>query len=84
MCVYFLLIEEQLSVRPPNGVVVLGDGSRHRIENEADLRDCVFGWARQVRAARAAVAVPIPVNPKPGQCRPCGLRKHCRQTNNEN
>ena len=27
----------------------------------------------QIRAARKAVAVPIPVNLKPGQCRPCKM-----------
>lgn len=35
--------------------------------------------AGQIRAARKAVTEPIPVNPKPGQCRPCGERGNCRQ-----
>jgi CRISPR-associated exonuclease Cas4 len=79
MGVYFLLIEDQLSVRPPYGVIVLGDGSRHRVENDAELRARVLDLAGQIRAARAAVTVPIPVTPKPGQCRPCGMRGHCGQ-----
>jgi hypothetical protein len=33
MGVYFLLIEDQLKVRPSYGFIVLGDGTRHRIEN---------------------------------------------------
>jgi hypothetical protein len=53
MGVYFILIEEQLSVRPPYGVIVLGDGSRHRVENDAELRAWVLGLAGQIRAARA-------------------------------
>jgi CRISPR-associated exonuclease Cas4 len=35
--------------------------------------------AGQIRAAHANVRTPIPVNPKPGQCRPCGMRGHCGQ-----
>jgi CRISPR-associated exonuclease Cas4 len=32
---YFLLIEEEFGVRPPYGVVVLGDGSRSKIPNDS-------------------------------------------------
>jgi CRISPR-associated exonuclease Cas4 len=45
MGVYFLLIEDQLKVRPSHGFVVLGDGARHRIENDALLRSWVLGLA---------------------------------------
>ena len=31
---YFLLIEEELRVRPTHGFIVLGDGTRHRVEND--------------------------------------------------
>ena len=79
MGVYFLVIEEELGVRPPYGIVVCGDGERHRIENDAALRAWVLDLAGRIRAARDQVATPIPVSPKPGQCRPCGLRGHCRQ-----
>ncbi len=79
MGVYFILIEEELGVQPTHGFVVLGDGTRHRIENDAFLRSWVLGLAARIRAARRNVAVPIPVTPKPGQCRPCGMREHCGQ-----
>jgi CRISPR-associated exonuclease Cas4 len=79
MGVYFLLIEDQLKVRPSHGFIVCGDGTRHRIENDELLRSWVLGLAARVREARKNVGVPIPVNPKPGQCRPCGVREHCGQ-----
>jgi CRISPR-associated exonuclease Cas4 len=79
MGVYFLLIEEELRIRPTHGFIVFGDGTRHRIENTDELRAWVLELAAQIRAARAAVTVPIPVNPRPGQCRPCGQRENCGQ-----
>jgi CRISPR-associated exonuclease Cas4 len=77
--VYFVLIEDQLGVRPPHGFIVCGDGTRHRIENTAELRDWVLDLAERIREARRSVDVPIRVNPRPGQCRPCGMRGHCGQ-----
>jgi CRISPR-associated exonuclease Cas4 len=79
MGVYFLLVEEELRIRPTHGFVVLGDGTRHRIENTGKLRALVLELAGPIRAARAAVDQPIPVNPLPGQCRPCGQRMNCGQ-----
>jgi CRISPR-associated exonuclease Cas4 len=79
MGVYFVLIEDQLGIRPPHGFIVCGDGTRHRIENTEELRTWVLGMAGRIRAARAAVAVPIPVDPRPGQCRKCGQRGNCGQ-----
>jgi CRISPR/Cas system-associated exonuclease Cas4 (RecB family) len=79
MGVYFLLIEDQLNVRVPHGFVVCGDGTRHRVENTAELRMWVLGLAERIRAARSAVTQPITVNPKPGQCPPCGMAGHCGQ-----
>jgi hypothetical protein len=76
---YFLLIEDRLKVRPPHGFIVTGDGVRHRIENTAELRAWVLEVAGEIRQARAAVAVPIRVNPRPGQCRKCGVRGQCGQ-----
>jgi hypothetical protein len=76
---YFLLIEEELRIRPSHGFIGGGDGARHRIENDASLRAWVLDLTGQIRAARAAVAQPISVNPVPGQCRPCGMRGHCEQ-----
>ena len=77
--VYFLLIEDQLGVKPAHGFIVCGDGTRHRVENDERLRAWVLDLAGQIRTARAAVAVPIPVNPNPHQCRPCGMRGNCGQ-----
>ena len=77
--VYFLLIEEQLRIRPPYGFIVCGHGTRHRIDNSDDLRALVVELAEQIRAAHRQVNRPIPVEPVPGQCRPCGMRGHCGQ-----
>jgi CRISPR-associated exonuclease Cas4 len=79
MGVYFLLIEDQLHVRPTHGVIVCGDGTRHRVENEEGLRMWVLQLADEIRASRRTMAEPIAVNPSPGQCRPCAFRAHCVQ-----
>jgi CRISPR-associated exonuclease Cas4 len=79
MGVYFLLIEEELRIRPTHGFIVCGDGARHRIENTEELRSWVLELAGQIRAARAELNQPILVNPAPGQCQPCGMRRHCGQ-----
>jgi CRISPR-associated exonuclease Cas4 len=79
MGVYFILIEDQLKVRPTHGFVVLGDGARHRIENDQVLRSWVLELAARIREARKSVGMPITVNPKPGQCRPCVQRVNCGQ-----
>jgi CRISPR-associated exonuclease Cas4 len=76
---YFLLVEEELRIRPSHGFIVCGDGTRHRIENTDELRFWVLELAGQIRAMRAAVTVPIPVIPRPGQCRPCRMRERCSQ-----
>jgi CRISPR-associated exonuclease Cas4 len=73
------VIEEELRIRPTHGFIVCGDGTRHRIENDERLRAWVLDLAGQIRAARTAVTVPIPVNPKRGQCYPCGMRGPCGQ-----
>jgi CRISPR-associated exonuclease Cas4 len=79
MGAYFLLVEEELRIRPTHGFIVSGDGTRHRIDNTDELRAWVLDIARQIRVARAAVNQPIPVDPRPGQCRSCGMRTHCGQ-----
>jgi CRISPR-associated exonuclease Cas4 len=48
----FILIEETYRVRPPYGVIVLGDGARKRIKNTEALRRRVLGVARRIREAR--------------------------------
>ena len=79
MAVYFLLVEEELRIRPSHGFIVLGDGTRHRIDNTEELRRWVLDMAGQIRAARKAVTAPIRVNPTPGQCRACSQRANCGQ-----
>jgi CRISPR-associated exonuclease Cas4 len=77
--VYFLLVEEELRIRPSYGFIVLGDGTRHRIDNTEELRAWVLDIADQILAARKVVTAPIPVNPTPGQCRSCSQRRNCGQ-----
>jgi CRISPR-associated exonuclease Cas4 len=79
MGVYFLLIEDQLGVRPPHGFIVCGDGTPQMIENTEELRTWVLDVAMRIGAARKAVDVQIAVDPRPGQCRRCGVRGHCGQ-----
>jgi hypothetical protein len=74
---YFLMVEKELRLRPTLGFIVLGDGTRRRIGNSEDLRVWVLEFASQTREARAAVARPIPVDTRPGQCRSCGQRRNC-------
>lgn len=79
MGVYLLLVEEEYGVPPPYGVIVTGDGSRHIIENSEGLRAWVLEMAASIRSARQRRAEMIPVRPRAGQCRACGMRGHCGQ-----
>ena len=77
--VYFLLIEEELRIRPSHGFIVCGDGTRHQVDNTEELRAFVLEVVGQIRAAKASVTTSIPVTPVRGQCAPCGVRQHCGQ-----
>lgn len=77
MGVYFVLIEDQLRIRPSHGFIVCGVGARYRIDNDEALRVYVLDLAGKIRRARVAVDQPIPVMPKSGQCWQCGMREHC-------
>ena len=79
---YFLLIEEELRIRPTHGFIVLGDGTRQRVENTAELRAWVLELAGQIRAARAAVTQPIPVDPQTGAVQGVRDAGHCGQARN--
>jgi CRISPR-associated exonuclease Cas4 len=79
MGVYFLLIEDEMRVRPAYGVIVCGDGTRHYVKNTEELRARVLDMAARIRKARAEATRPIAVKPRPGQCPPCGMRRHCSQ-----
>ncbi len=78
---YFLLIEAQYGVRPPFGVVVLGDGSRVEVENTERLRSEVLAIAEKIRDHRRITQVreEIPVRQPAAKCRVCGQRGNCGQ-----
>lgn len=76
---YFLLVEEEYGERPPYGVVVLGDGSRVRVENTEALRSEVLDIAQKIREHRARIREEIPVNSPAWKCRACGQRGNCSQ-----
>jgi hypothetical protein len=57
----FLLIKDQLGVQPFHGLIVCGDGTRHRIDNDERLRVWVLELADRIRMARRDVARSIPV-----------------------
>ncbi len=76
---YFLLIEEKYGERPPYGVVVLGDGSRVRVENTKQLRSEVLSIAQGIRESRARIEEEIPVNQPAWKCRACGQKSNCGQ-----
>ena len=77
--VYFLLIEEKYGVRPPFGVVVLGDGSRVEVKNTEALRSKVLSIAEAIREHRAKLSEEIPVRQPAQKCRVCGQRGNCGQ-----
>jgi CRISPR-associated exonuclease Cas4 len=79
MGVYFILIEEETGVRPPYGVIVTGDGQRHRVENTPELQAEVLSIADQIRAARRELGREIAVDQPAAKCRGCGVREHCGQ-----
>ena len=76
---YFILIEEQYGVRPPFGVVVLGDGSRVEVSNTDALRSEVLSIAAEIRERRARLADPVPVSQPASKCQRCGQRPNCGQ-----
>ena len=77
MGVYLLLIEEQYGIRPPYGVLVLGDGRRVKIPNTSALRARVLAIAERIRQHRQRIDFPLPPPSNPRQCRGCGQRRHC-------
>jgi CRISPR-associated exonuclease Cas4 len=76
---YFILIEEEYGVRPPFGVVVLGDGSRIEIPNTDALRGEVLSIAAKIREQRANLTEPVPVSQPVNKCQRCGQRVNCGQ-----
>lgn len=76
---YLLLIEEEYGVRPPHGVVVLGDGSRVEVRNTADLRSKVLAIAERIREHRRRIDEEIPARQPRAKCQACGQRGACGQ-----
>lgn len=79
LAVYFILIEEEIGVRPTHGFIGTGDGRREKVENSDQIRAWVLGIADEIRAARRRVRQTITVNPPPAKCHKCGMRAHCGQ-----
>ena len=77
---YFLLIEEEYGVRPPFGVVVLGDGSRVEVKNTEGLRSEVLGVTEKIREHRRTIREEIPVRQPAAKCQACGQRGNCSQS----
>ncbi len=77
---YFLLIEEEYGVRPPFGVVVLGDGSRVEVKNTEGLRSEVLAMAEKIRTHRRTIREEIPVRQPAAKCQACGQRGNCSQS----
>ena len=76
---YLLLVEETYGIRPPYGIVALGDGREAKVSNTAALRRWTLTVADHVRSQRADPSQPVRVRPTPGQCRSCGVRELCSQ-----
>lgn len=74
---YLILVEESYGVRPPYGVVVLGDGSSVKVENTEELRSEVLAIAERIREHRGDVEEPMTVNQPVQKCRACGQRQNC-------
>ncbi|WP_165074783.1 CRISPR-associated protein Cas4 [Paludisphaera rhizosphaerae] len=79
LATYFILIEENYGRRPPYGFVVLGDGSRVRVENTEELCSEVVEIAERIREHRARMAEEIPVQQPAWKCERCGQRENCGQ-----
>lgn len=77
---YFILIEEEYGERPPHGFVVLGDGSRAKVENTERLRSEVLAIAKRIRERRRVIREEIPVRQPAAKCRACGQRGNCGQS----
>ena len=76
---YFILIEEHYGVRPPHGLLVLGNGKRHRVRNTEKLRENVLSITREIREARRRIHAELPGTLDAPRCRACSQRSICTQ-----
>ncbi len=79
MGVYMLLVEEHFGVRPSHAVVVLGNGTRAKVNNTEKLRENVLRVVSRIREAKANLNQPLKARGSVAKCRACGQRKNCRQ-----
>lgn len=81
MTVYLMLLEAVYGVRPTHGFVVLGDGTRVRIDYEPRLVAEVERNANLIRSLRRDIPRPVQIGqPQPAwKCRACGQRSDCRR-----
>lgn len=77
--VYLVLIEAVYGVRPTHGFVVLGDGTRVRVDYEPRLVAEVERNANLIRSLRKDLTLPVQIGqPQPAwKCSLCGQRSHC-------
>ena len=75
--VYLILIEEHYGIRPPYGVVVLGNGRRAKIKNTEKLRAWVLDIVEQINNARKTVYAHLEPADRPAKCKKCTQLKNC-------
>ena len=76
---YLLLVEETYGRRPPYGVIILRDQSRHRVPNTAALRRQTLRLAAALRRQQRDLHRPAATRVTAAQCRQCGFREGCDQ-----
>jgi len=78
LAAYCLLLEETHDLNVPFGILVYGDGRQFRIPFGADLRTEVEKTLEEMRARLASGSVKRD-HDMVAKCRPCSLRRHCKQ-----
>ena len=81
-------MEKYIGIRPPYGIMVCRDGSRHKVVNTELLRVWVLEVAERHpgRQGERDGADPRASQAGPGQCSPCGIcgdiaaRRGCNDT----
>ena len=77
MLVHLKLIEEVEGVRPPYGLIILGEEKiQHRIENESEKQVWLESLIEEIRSIENGVpAMPLPAKAK---CKNCDVREFCK------
>jgi hypothetical protein len=79
MATYFMLNAEETGIRPPYGLIAIGDDNREIVRNTDALWTRVLEIAEQIRAARHRPVGTIHVNQPAAKCRGCGVRDRVGQ-----